>query len=705
MPNGDRRRKPRLSLAALITRLYGDRWQRKFVSLALFALMFMPPLILAVDGYARTEANLRALTFSRRATIASIAAVTVEQNLNRLVDLNRSFASRVNFRRLVAEGKWTEAVAIMKEAPDMFPDIDLVFLADIRGTVQAATPDAPDIIGGDYSYRDWYRGVMAAQAPYVSEVYIRANEPKIRLVTVAGPIRSETGEIVGILAMQIPTSKIATWENSFDTGDDSFIYVTDHHGRLVSHPRYEDQTQVIDFSEVPAVQAALRGKSGVLEQRNPLDQEDRIAAYAPVAKYGWTVVAAQGAAAADRPIQQGLDEFAVHNGLYLAMLAIALIAILTVLAAALRYRSAAQRAESEMAAIVENADDAIIGRDLVGNITSWNKGAERLYGWTEDEAVGKPITIIAPAELQGEMKKILERIKLGKSIDHYETQRMRKDGTLLDVSLTVSAIRDGSGKIIGSSAVARDVTERRQLDRQKSEFIFLASHQLRTPLTAIKWFLEMVLSGDAGKLEETQEKFLKNAFESNERMIDLINDLLSVSRIESGTIELVPVETNLNEMLKGVIDESRPLADAKRIAIEYFPVDLPRIEIDPKLVRQVFMNLISNAIKYTPTGGQVRVSSGREGDFLTFSVKDTGIGVPPEEQPLLFTKFFRATNAAKSDAEGTGLGLYVVKEVVELSGGKLKFESALGQGSTFTFTLPVEGSPPRRRVVQKKILS
>ena len=696
----------RAALAERIMDAYATPRWRRTLSAAFFFLLFLPSVFLGYLDYRRTYDGLTTLTVDRRQALAYLAAATLKERLDRVTDLGVSLASRIAFRDDVEAGRWDAAMRRVNEAPKLFPDIERVVLFEPDATLRADSLVPSTVIGQNFAHRDWFKGVSKEWKPYVSEVYRRTGEPARNVVAVVSPIRSNAdGRVIGILSLQITLDTFFKWSEGIDVGDGGFAYFVDQYGHLVAHPRFDVESQVVDFSSVPAVQRTLSGSSGLEISYNPVEKEERLTAFRQVPGYGWGVIVTQSVAQAFAARDEALQGVLISDAVYLTLLAAMILAVLMILSAALRFRTAAQRANAELAAIVANAEDAIVGRSLDGIITSWNKGAERVYGWKAEEVLGKPIIMIAPEELEGEMRKILERVRKDKPIEHYETQRLRKDGKIIDVSLSVSAIRDEHGEIVGSSAVARDVTERKQLDRQKSEFIFIASHQLRTPLTAIKWFLEMLLAGDAGKLQETQEKFLKNAFESNERMIDLINDLLSVSRIESGTIELVPVPTNVSEMLKGVVEENMPLAAEKKVTLELFPAELPRVEIDPKLVRQVFMNLISNAIKYTPSGGTVRVTAGQDGAFLTFSVKDTGIGIPPDEVPLLFTKFFRATNAAKSDAEGTGLGLYVVKRIVELSGGSLSFTTALGQGSSFTFTLPVEGSAPRRRATAKKPLS
>jgi signal transduction histidine kinase len=257
-------------------------------------------------------------------------------------------------------------------------------------------------------------------------------------------------------------------------------------------------------------------------------------------------------------------------------------------------------------------------------------------------------------------------------------------------------VAGAAGELLGYLFAFRDVTHQRAIDRMKTEFVSLASHELRTPLTSIRGYVDLLLEGETGELLPDQRAFLEIVAGNARRLVNLINDLLDLSRIESGRVTLNRTAVDLGYTVYDIAAGLRPALDAKRqtLSIEVAP-GLPTVDGDPDRLAQVIANLLSNANKYTPAGGRIRISLVRDGERLLLAVQDDGIGISEEDQAQLFTRFFRARNRATEEVGGTGLGLAISRSLVEMHGGAIAVESAPGAGSTFTVVLPIAPDHPR----------
>lgn len=505
-------------------------------------------------------------------------------------------------------------------------------------------------------------------------------------------------------------------------------------------------------------------------------------------------------------------------------------------------------AERWLAAIVESSDDAIISKTLDGTITSWNTGAERIFGYAADEVIGKPVTILIPQGLWHEETEILQRLRSGERIDHYETTRLHKDGRSIIVSLTISPIRDESGNITGISkisrnvtehrrlmaseqraraemlaarrihelienapdailqvdstgkiiianrtaellfgydrdefvgmqvdilvpqsargghaahrrafeaggvsrpmglglnlrarrkdglevpveislspthtdngicvtAIIRDVTERKRAEQQieslkksylaelearhqeaerlnqlKSEFIASVSHELRTPLHTIIGFAELLAEQEAGPLNEKQRRFVHHIRSDSDHLLSLINDVLDLSRIEAGGMVVRTEGFSLQTVISEAVNAIRPLAGNKKVAIHEDQIPDVSVLADLLRVRQILYNLLSNSVKFTDPGGEVHVTAHPDEDYVRITVSDTGIGIPAAECDRIFDKFYQVGYTTTGVRQGTGLGLTICKQLVEMQGGKIWVDSKVGRGSRFHFTLPV----------------
>jgi PAS domain S-box-containing protein len=341
---------------------------------------------------------------------------------------------------------------------------------------------------------------------------------------------------------------------------------------------------------------------------------------------------------------------------------------------------------------------------------SWNQAAERILGYTAAEIVGKPISTLMPPEHYEDMARILERIRRGERVEHFETQRLTKSGRVIDVSLSISPIRVADGTIIGASKSARDITERKRAEaererlfaaaqasraeaetanRMKDDFLATLSHELRTPLNAIVGWAKILRSGraDAEKMEEGLSAIDRNS----QAQTQIIEDLLDISRIISGNLRLDVQRLYLPEIIEAALAAVVPAANAKEIRIHKVLDSLAGpVTGDAARLQQIVWNLVANAVKFTPKGGQVQVLLERVNSHLEISVIDTGIGIKPEFLPHVFDRFRQADASTTRRHGGLGLGLAIVKQLVEMHGGSIRAKSpGEGRGATFTLMLPI----------------
>ncbi len=388
------------------------------------------------------------------------------------------------------------------------------------------------------------------------------------------------------------------------------------------------------------------------------------------------------------------------------------------------------KSERRFRDIALSSADFIWELDVKGRYVYASGNVEKILGYRPEEIIGMtPFDLMTDKEAK-KIKKVFRGIvKEKKIINDLKNWNITKSGKKVYLLTNGVPIIDHKGDLQGYRGVDKDITRVEEIDRMKSEFVTVASHQMRTPLTSIKWFLEILLSGKDGQLNAKQKKMLGQAVESNERMIKLINNLLNVSRIESGRIRMSPVRTQLEDIVKSTIVKYFSWAKSSNIKIKFNKPKkrLPKVRVDVEQTRQVIQNLISNAIKYSVKGNitislrkvpstvveRLRIAAVKKGfidysrlegevakvseimakkeykNFALFSIKDQGVGIPKYQQKRVFQKFYRGDNVIKMQTEGSGLGLYICKAIVESLGGSIWFESNPDKGTAFYFTVPI----------------
>jgi len=542
--------------------------------------------LLALQSYRLIDRELTEAALSRRASLSYLMAAVLTEKFDRLADIGVSLATRVRFRELVVEGKWREASRLLRSIPGDFPFIDRITLHDLHGTLMADIPEAPEARGRNFADRDWYRGVPRAWKPYVSEVYRRAAVPRMNVFVAATPIRSDKVEALGILVLQVRSDAFFDWTRGIEAGAGGLVYVVDQKGMLASHPKFPPQGDLVDFSMVPVVQRVLAGAAGVDTEFNPLENQDRVVAYAPIAKHGWGVVLEQPAAAAFATRDDQLRRILIAYALILTFLASVVLLVALI---------------------------AIQRRQVRTNR-------------------------LAKAELE---------------------QRVAERTAQLEAS-----------------------------NRELESFTYSVSHDLRAPLRAINGFAEMVQEGYGEKLDDEGRRKLRVIRESSQKMGQLIDDLLVFSRL--GRRAISAVETDMAALARQVFEELRLATTGNPARLTIKP--MPSARCDPALIRQVWINVLANAIKFSAVREEPLIEAGGYADGAqdVYYVKDNGVGFDMRYHEKLFGVFERLHGA--SEFPGTGVGLAIVKRVVERHGGRVWAEGRVDAGATFYFTLPRTGS-------------
>ena len=358
-----------------------------------------------------------------------------------------------------------------------------------------------------------------------------------------------------------------------------------------------------------------------------------------------------------------------------------------------------QASEKRFKSLLQSIGDGVFAIDNKKKIILFNGAAERITGWRSDEVLGKPCSeVFKMSNEKGDINICRTRCPIDQV---FKTKKQvplgddvcltTKSGEKVPVADSAAPVFNARGYLLGGIVVFRDVSKEKKIARMKTEFVSLASHQLRTPMTIIKWSAELLASKLKGKLKKDETKNLNQISRGIERLIALVNDLLNVSRLESGRLVYHKELIDFNGLVKSVINEYQLLIASKKMKVTFNREKaLPKIEGDPLKIRQVIKALLENSLKYSHKRKKINIKTSIQGNQLLFEIKDEGVGIPLTQQDRIFTKFFRADNVREMDEMGTGLGLYLARGIIEAEGGRIWFESQENKGTTFYFTLPLK---------------
>ena len=704
----------------------GKRWAVH----AVLALAFLTLIVLAWFSYRSIDRELTDAALSRRAAIAYLAAATLSEKFDRLVDVGVSLATRVRFRELVEAGRWAEASTILSGVPADFLFIDRIILIDLRGTLMADVPEAPGMRGQNFAYRDWYQAVIPNGQSYVSQVYRRAAPPRMNVFVAAVPIKSGKGEMLGILVVQVRSDTFFEWTKGVKVGAGGLVYVVDRRGILAYHPMFPPQGDLVDYSGLPVVQRVLQGNKGVEIAFNPSDSGERVVAFEPIAKHGWGVVLEQPVAtvfaARDQQLERVLIAFGVIlifmvctaylvSGIVIQHRQVAESLLLNIeLEQRMEERSQAETALRESNALLdamfELAPDAILLVNADGRIARANGVAVRMFGYGSGEIAGKPVDDLIPRRYRENHV----RHRLGYAVQPrpramgsgMELHAVHNDGGEFPVDVTLGPLRtDGSLTVI---CIVRDITERRraedaiqllnaELERRVSErtaqlevankgleaFSYSVSHDLRGPLRSMDGFSLALLEDYGGKLGDEGKDFLQRIRAASQRMGHLIDDLLGLSQVTRAELNLTQVD--LSALAREIAASFRSEPPGRNV--QWQIEDGLTILADQALMRIAMQNLLDNAWKFTGKTPQATIRVGlqeRDGKQVVF-VADNGVGFDMAYADRLFGAFQRLHHAG--DFPGTGIGLATAQRVIQRHHGSIWAEAREGQGATFFFTM------------------
>ena len=678
-----------------------ERWAAKSrwrLSALLVVLMVLPIALFSysisrlMKSHAENQAKIES------AQIARVSATLVEEHFRESTTFLESIATRRTFRGAWVHGDLKLVEWHLRQASSLRQDFSYVGMYDLGGTMRAISPADPSLLGMNFAYPDWYKGVAREWQPYVSEVYRSVIFPHALVVAIVVPVKDDEGKPMGILmgAFALDAISHRLMETKLEGG--WTISLVDQNGHLSARPNIQTLAPSVDLSGYEPVKQMQAGQAG----NGMFERDGRVffTRYEPVSRYGWGVLVEQPSTA----LHQGV--WAVERRVW--FLGLVFLAVGLVVSGFMG--SLYSRLERGNRFIDLSIDMfCIAGFD--GYFKNVNPSWEKTLGFTTRELTSKPYMEFVHPEDRGATQHERGELHRGEVTLAFENRYLCKDGGYKWFSWNAISV-PARGLIY---AVARDVTQVKKWSQQishqnqelelrnreveratrlKSKFLASMSHELRTPLNAIVGFSDLLAEQIAGELNDKQKRFVNHIKQGSSHLLQLINDILDLSKIEAGQLELRCEDFRVQDALPEVLSTIRPLAMAKNIEVQHRLEEDWIIYADRVRFKQILYNLISNAVKFTPKDGRINIDCNEEGNAVRISVTDTGIGIRAEDQAVIFDEFRQVEGTAETH-EGTGLGLAITKRLVEQQGGRISVESEPGKGSRFIFTLPAGSGTSR----------
>ncbi|MFZ6758604.1 ATP-binding protein [Undibacterium sp. Ji50W] len=568
---------------------------------------------------------------------------------------------------------------------ESLPQLKQLSVTDAKGRVQVSTAaeftqiseleSANFIYHRDHANVEWYIGKSAQVLNDGSWVFMMSRR-----------FNHANGDFAGIVLAHINVEFFLKYFNSINLGKKGSIAMLTEDGTLVLRRPMMLTAIGKNYSSNPIFRQQISvAKSGTFAVTSRLDKVERVVGYSHLDQFPLIAVAALSR----DEILEGWRSSAIVQVIGNGVLVIMLMIFGSVIVRQFSRKMEAAASLSQLSAIIDSSGDAIVGATLAGVITSWNAGAAKLFGYTASETIGLPATMLYADEQAELAENRIGSIVRGEPVSHFESTGRRKDGSQVQLSVVMSPVRDGEQQIVGASTIARDISERKQVDTIKAAFVSTVSHELRTPITSIRGALGLLESGTITELSPKALQLVRIAHNNSKRLVSLVNDILDIEKMASGYMKFEIQRVDLVALAMQAIEANASYAQSHQsyLVLEQHPKFAWAMG-DPDRIMQIFANLLSNAAKYSPVNEKISIRITRVEEHYRVEVEDHGAGIPEMFRSRIFGKFAQAEEHGEKNLGGAGLGLNITKNLVEKMGGEIGFESEPGIRTVFWVTLP-----------------